>query len=112
MQKNGPNRFIHYSDSSLNAQSGSKQMERSARRSVGGAGDSEWAKERREKGEGQIPREQISHRSHCICVIRKEITASDEGNCKGTRITFLYIVRGGSQEAQSKRNERQLLARM
>lgn len=62
------------------------------RESAGGARDSEWAKERREKGEGQIPGELISHRSHCICVIRKEITASDEGICKGTRFTFLYIV--------------------
>lgn len=61
------------------------------------------------KGEGQIPGEQISHRSCCICAIRKEITALDEGNCKGTRITLLYIVRGGSQKAQSERNERQPL---
>lgn len=48
------------------------------RGSAGGARDSKWAKERREKGERQIPGELISHRSHCICAI-KEITASDEG---------------------------------
>lgn len=85
------------------AQSKRKAVQRGC---AGGARDSEWAKERRKKGEGQIPGEQISHRSHCICAI-KEIAASDEGNCKGTRITFLYIVRGGSQEAQSKGSERQ-----
>lgn len=78
------------------------------RGSAGGARDGEWAKERWETGEGQISGEQISHRSRCISVI-KEITASDEGNCKGTRITFLCIVRGGSQAAQSKGNERHFL---
>ena len=34
------------------------------------------------------------------------------GNCKGTRITFLYIVRGGSQAARSKRKWDAALARM
>lgn len=53
-------------------QSGSKQTQGSVWGSAGGARDSEWAKERREKGEGQIPGEQISHRSHSICVIRKK----------------------------------------
>lgn len=62
-----------------------------------------------ETGERRGARYQESRSSliSCICAI-KEITASDEGNCKGTRITFLYIVRGGSQEEQSKGNERQL----
>ena len=78
------------------------------RGSAGGAGDDEWAKGRWETGEGQISGEQIPHRSGCVSVI-KEITASDEGNCKGTRITFLCIVRGGSQAARSKGNERRFL---
>jgi len=88
---------MHYSDSSLNAQSSSKQMELGTMGSIGGTKDSKWAMKRRKKAEGQIPREPISHRSRFICVIRKEITARDEGNCIGTRITFLYIMRGRSQ---------------
>lgn len=78
----------------------------------GELGERGTASGRKEEGgnrEGQIPRENTPHRSRSMCVIRKEITASDEGNCKGTRITCLYIVRGGSQESQSQRNETQLL---
>lgn len=70
---------------------------------------SAWGSEGRrvgegETGEGQIPGEQVSHRS--VRVRHKgKLTASDGGSCKGTRITFRYVVRGGSQEAQSKGSE-------
>lgn len=60
------------------------------------------------EGRGADIRRVDFHRSRCICAI-KEITASDAGNCKGTCITSLYIVRGGSQEAQSKGNETQFM---
>ena len=67
-KERGPNRFVHNSDSSLNARSGSKQMERSARGKCWG---SEGRRVGEGKREGQIPGEQISHRSRRICVIRK-----------------------------------------
>ena len=109
-RRRGPNRFIHYSNSSLNAQSGSKRAVRSARGRAGGARDGEWAKERREEGEGQIPGEHISHRSRSICVIRKEITASDEGKLQ--RDTYhlpLHCERritGGAQQKEMRRSSR------
>lgn len=76
---------------------------------AGGARDGEWAKERGGKGRGaDTRRAHFSQISLHLCdKRRKEITASDEGNCKGTRITFLYVVRGGSQEAHRGRNERE-----
>lgn len=45
-KERGPNRFVHNSDSSLNARSGSKQMERSARGKC-------WGSEGRRVGEGK-----------------------------------------------------------
>lgn len=81
------------------------------RGSAGGARDSEWAKERREKGEGQIPGEQISHRSHCICAI-KEITASDEGKLQRDAYHFpLHCERRITGSAEQREWEA-VLARM
>lgn len=74
-------------------QSGSKPAPR------GGGG---WAG----VGWGERGRYQILKDLLHLCDKGKE--ASDEGNCKGTRLTFLYIVGGGSEEERSKGKERRL----
>lgn len=96
------NTFTHYSDSNINAK---WLKENPAPRKGGVLGEQGTASGRGGEERGRYQESRFLQIS-CICAI-KEATASDEGYCKGTRITFLYIVRGGSQGEQSKGNEAQ-----